>query len=142
MSSAVARPMRNSSKKLTSSTWSIPRISLLGCFSRPAGAAPAPRHEDSAPGRTPSDLFDAADTLVRAPGQVDAEFFRGPEDLVVGLAHLQGHAVAGQHLNVEAQRLQLLEQHLERLRDSRLRDVLALDDGLVDLHAAEHVVGL
>src|SRR3712207_7536383 len=52
-----------------------------------------------------------------------------------GLAHLQGHAVAGEHLDVEAQRLQLLEQHLERLRDARLRDVLALDDRLVHLHA-------
>src|SRR5689334_8689623 len=111
MSSAVARPMRNSSKKLTSSTWSIPRISLLGCFSRPAGCAPgsayqggfaAERRTTDKPGAPPSDLFDAADTLVRAPGQVDAEFFRGPEDLVVGLAHLQSHAVAGQHLDVEA----------------------------------------
>src|SRR3712207_9378336 len=59
-----------------------------------------------------------------------------------GLAHLQGHAVAGEHLDVEAQRLQLLEQHLERLRDARLRDVLALDDRLVDLDAAQDVVGL
>src|SRR3954447_22467889 len=141
MSSAVARPMRNSSKKLTSSTWSIPRISLLVGF-RAGGGVPWARSGAQAGGRCPSDLFDAADALVRAPGQVDAEFLRGPEDLVVGLAHLQGHAVAGQHLDVEAQRLQLLEQHLERLRDSRLRDVLALDDGLVDLHAAENVIGL
>src|SRR3954453_18870761 len=138
MSSAVARPMRNSSKKLTSSTWSIPRISLLGWIpgrrGRPrCGGSP---HVSRAPGTQPSDLFDAADALVRAPGQVDAEFFRGPEDLVVRLAHLQGNAVAGQHLNVQAQRLQFLEQHLEGLGDSRLRDVLALDDGLVDLHAA------
>src|SRR5690349_15447261 len=135
MSSAVARPMRNSSKKLTSSTWSIPRVSLARMVSRPAGASPVVLcHQDcfaalrSKPlaghrGRAPSDLFDAADALVRAPGQVDAEFFRGPEDLVVGLAHFQGHAVAGEHLDVEAQRLQLLEQHLERLGDSRLRDV-------------------
>src|ERR1700755_554737 len=129
MSSAVARSMRNSSKKLTSSTWSIPRISLLGWI--PGRRERPPAH---ARGRFPSDLFDAADALVRASGQVDAEFLRGPEDLVVGLAHLQGHAVAGQHLNVEAQRLQLLEQHLERLRDTRFRDVLALDDGLVGLH--------
>src|SRR4051794_20148311 len=131
--------MRNSSKKLTSSTWSIPRISLLGWI---PGQRGVPDGGYPSPGTAPSNFFDAADALVRTPGQVDAEFFRGPEDLVVGLAHLQGHAVAGQHLDVEAQRLQLLEQHLERLRDSRLRDVLALDDGLVDLHAAEHVVGL
>src|SRR5215510_2302355 len=110
MSSAVASPMRSSSKKLTSSTLYVPRIWW---------------------GR--SDFLDAARL---APGQLDAEFLRRAEHLVVGLAHLQGHAVARQHLDVEAERLQLLEQHLERLRDARLGDVLALDDGLVDLHAA------
>src|SRR5919107_157554 len=121
MSSAVARPMRNSSKKLTSSTWSIPRISLLGWFpgrrERPRLSSPAVGGHR---GRTPSDLLDAADAFVGTPGQVDAEFFRGPEDLVVSLAHLQGHAVAGQHLDVQAQRLQFLEKHLEGLGDSRL----------------------
>src|SRR3712207_4681301 len=77
-----------------------------------------------------------------AAGQVDAQLLRGPEDLVVGVAQLDRLPVAGQHLDVEAERLQLLEQHLERLRDARLGDVLALDDGLVDLHAAQDVVGL
>src|SRR5688500_18130842 len=101
MSSAVARPMRNSSKKLTSSTWSIPRVSLLGWI---PGRRVAPRGVQT-PGRPPSDLFDAADALVRAAGQVDTEFLRGPEDLVVGLAHLEGNTVAGKHLDVQAQRL-------------------------------------
>ena len=45
-------------------------------------------------------------------------------------------------LDVQAERLHLLDQDLEGLGDARLGDVLALDDGLVDLHAAEHVVGL
>ena len=45
-------------------------------------------------------------------------------------------------LDVEAERLHLLDEHLEALGDAGLGDVLALDDGLVDLHAAEHVVGL
>src|SRR5262245_39438952 len=112
MSSAVASPMRSSSKKLTSST----------------GVCSLPR----------SDLVDAADALVGAPSQIDTQLLGRPEYLVVRLAHLEGHAVAGEHLNVQAQRLQLLEQHLEGLRDARLRDVLALDDGLVDLHPAEH----
>src|SRR3954471_185386 len=85
------------------------------------------------------DLFDTARLT---PGQVDAELLRRAEDVLVGVTHLDGHAVAGQHLDVEAQRLHLLDQHLEGLRDARLRDVLALDDGLVDLHAAEHVIGL
>jgi hypothetical protein len=48
----------------------------------------------------------------------------------------------GEDLDVEAQGLHLLDEHLEALGDARLGDVLALDDGLVDLHAAEHVVGL
>ena len=48
----------------------------------------------------------------------------------------------GQHLDVEAERLHLLDEHLERLGDAGVGDVLALDDGLVDLHAAGHVVGL
>src|SRR3954449_52527 len=71
-----------------------------------------------------------------APAQVNAEFFCRTEHVFVGLAHLDLHAVAGEHLNVEAQRLHLLDEHLEGLRDAGLRDVLALDDGLVDLHAA------
>src|SRR5690348_2812199 len=120
MSSAVARPMRNSSKKLTSSTWSD-LVFLCSVVIQAGGRAPPQGR-----GAPPSDLFDAADALVRAAGQVDAEFFRGPEDLVVGLTHFQGDAVAGEHLDIQAQRLQLLEQHLERLGDSRLRDVLAL----------------
>src|SRR4029077_10676450 len=113
MSSAVARPMRRSSKKFTSSTVLIPP-SL-------------------------SDLFDAARLT---PGQVDAKFLRRAEDILVGVAHLDGRAVAGQHFHVEAKRLHFLDEHLEAFRDAWFRDVLALHDGLVDLHAAEHVVGL
>src|SRR5512139_1611308 len=85
------------------------------------------------------DLFDAARL---APRQIDTELLRGAEDVLVGLTHLDGHAVAREHLDVEAQRLHLLDEHLEGLGDAGLGDVLALDDGLVDLHAAEHVVGL
>src|SRR5271166_3392662 len=113
MSSAVASPMRRSSKKLTSSTFWFP------------------------PSR--SDLFDAARL---APGQVDTQFFRRAEDVLVGVAHLDGGTVAGQHFHVEAERLHLLDQHLETFWDAWLWDVLALDDRLVHLHAAEDVVGL
>ena len=56
--------------------------------------------------------------------------------------HLDGRAVLGQHLDVEAERLHLLDEHLERLGDAGVGDVLALDDRLVDLHATGHVVGL
>src|SRR4051794_38626582 len=93
MSSAVARPMRNSSKKLTSSKISFFQISPPGTRERaPAGAPMAPGCRDA------SDLFDAAGLT---PRQVDAELFGRPEDVLVGLAHLDGHAVAGEHLDVE-----------------------------------------
>src|SRR4051812_32792185 len=102
MSSAVARPIRRSSKKLTSSTLFLPS---LGCVQSNK------RLERS--GR--SDLFDTARL---APGQIDTELLRSTEDVLVGVAHLDGHPVAGEHLDVEAQRLHLLEQHLERLGDA------------------------
>src|SRR4026209_2942185 len=136
MSSAVARPMRSSSKKLTSSKISFFQISPPEILAERESPAGAPK---TTAGRCPLDLFDAARLT---PGQVDAQLLGSTEDVLVGLAHLDGHAVAGEHLDVEAQRLHLLDQHLERLRDAGLRDVLALDDGLVDLHPAEHVVGL
>src|SRR5215471_2643089 len=107
MSSAVARPMRRSSKKLTSSTCVIPWVVLRFSY-----------------------LFDAARLT---PGQVDAEFLGGAEHILVGVTHLDRRAVAGEHLHVEAEGLHLLDQHLERFRYPGLGDVLALHDGLVDL---------
>ena len=78
-----------------------------------------------------------------AAGQVDAQVRRGPfEVLVVGVAHLDRRAVAGEHLDVQAERLELLQEDLEGLRDARLGDVLALDDRLVDLDPAHDVVRL
>src|SRR3954469_11928184 len=79
---------------------------------------------------------------LEARGDVDAEFLSSAVDVVVGVAHLDCDTVAREHLNVEAQRLEFLEEHLEALGDSGLLDVLALDDGLVHLDAAEDVVGL
>src|SRR4051812_23571003 len=125
MSSAVARPMRSSSKKLTSST--VPSLyftlakRLLRISQGRWGASTA---ASCPPYSLPSDFFDRAGLT---PGQVDAELFRSAEHVLVGLAHLDGDAVAGEHLDVEAQRLHLLDEHLERLGDSGLRDVLALD---------------
>src|SRR5829696_8038634 len=51
-------------------------------------------------------------------------------------------AAAGLEIDVEAERLQLLDQDVEALRNARLEIVLVADDGLVDLRAAGHVVGL
>src|SRR5262247_1000785 len=44
--------------------------------------------------------------------------------------------------DVEGEALQLLHQHVERLRRAGLEEVLTLDDRLVDAVASLHVVGL
>src|SRR3984957_19945997 len=45
-------------------------------------------------------------------------------------------------LHVEAERLQLADQHVKRFRHARLHGSFALDDGLVNLGTAVYVVGL
>ena len=75
-------------------------------------------------------------------GDVDAELLGGAEDVLVELAHLDLGAVVGEDLDVDAERLHLLHEDLEALRHAGLGDVVALDDRLVDLDPAEHVVGL
>src|SRR5688500_3114605 len=47
-----------------------------------------------------------------------------------------------QDLDRQPERLELLDEHLERLRHAGRLDLLALDDGLVRLHATHDVVGL
>ena len=74
--------------------------------------------------------------------EVDAELLGGAQQIVVFVAHLGALALLGDDVDVERQRLHLLEQHLEGLGDRRLGDVLALDDRLVGLHAPDRVVGL
>ena len=74
--------------------------------------------------------------------QVDAELLGRAQQVVVLLAQLGALALLGDHVDVERQRLHLLEQDLERLGDARLGDVLALDDRLVGLDATDGVVGL
>src|SRR4029079_3137943 len=145
MSSAVARPIRSSSKKLTSSTWFLLSFNLCensressqrwwGFGMRvPQARAYRPLSFCS------SDLFDRARL---APGQVDAELLRRAEGVLVRFLHLDGLAIGGEDLDVETQRLHLLEEDLEGLGDAGVGDVLALDDRLVDLHAARDVVGL
>src|SRR5690348_11117980 len=104
MSSAVARPIRSSSKTLTSS-----KVPTFYVFEN-LGVMLVPRFARIGD----LDLFDAARL---PPGQVDAQFLGGPEHVVVGVAHLDRDPVAGEHLDVQAQRLKFLQQHLERLRD-------------------------
>src|SRR2546427_860577 len=50
--------------------------------------------------------------------------------------------VLAQDLDPEGKAFQLLDQHAERLRDAGFERVVALDDRLVRLHAADDVVGL
>src|SRR6478609_4704273 len=75
-------------------------------------------------------------------GEVDAELLGRAQQVVVFIAHLRALALLGDHVDVERQRLHLLEQNFEGLRDGGLGDVLALDDRLVGLDAADGVVGL
>src|SRR6478735_5622298 len=125
MESAVARPIRSWSKLLTSSMFVRSSISQ-SIRSGPLGAAAL--------------VLFIRPTL--GPGEVDAELLGGAEDVLVELPHLDLLAGLGEDLDVQAQGLHLLDEHLEGLGDAGLGDVLALDDGLVDLHAAGHVVGL
>ena len=62
--------------------------------------------------------------------------------IVLVVLELDLVAVLVEDAHIQAQGLQLLDEHLERLRHARLRDVLALDDGFVRAHTAGHVVGL
>src|SRR5262245_52824933 len=62
-----------------------------------------------------------------------------PRRLLLGPARLR--RILDQ-LDVEAQRLELLEEHVERLRQAGFEHVLALDDRLVHASTAEDVVGL
>ncbi len=74
--------------------------------------------------------------------ELDPELLGGAQQVVLLLAHLDALALLGDDVGVERQRLDLLQQDLERLGDRRLGDVLALDDRLVGLDAADGVVGL
>src|SRR5438094_5574303 len=117
--SAVARPMRSWSKSLTSSTYS-----------------PSPLETICTPA-----LVLLVGAALRT-GEVDAELLGGTEDVLVELPHLDLLAGRGEDLHVQTEGLHLFDEDLEGLGDAGLGDVLALDDRLVDLHAAEHVVGL
>src|SRR5689334_24440409 len=103
MSSAVARPMRSSSKKLTSSTLPTLGFQVLQWLCGLWGSRR--RTHERSEGVRRLYLFDGAGL---AAAQVDAELLRGTEHVLVRVAHLDGHAVRGQHLHVEAQRLHLL----------------------------------
>src|SRR6476469_7554565 len=120
--------MRIWSKKFTSSTCYlfslVTRYSLL-MSPEPVGRR---RRHDRLRAHVRSDLVQDAQRLAGTAGQVDTEVLASPV-VVVGVAQLHLGAVGGQHLDVQAERLHLLDQHLEGLGDAGLGDVLALDDG-------------
>src|ERR671914_767348 len=65
----------------------------------------------------------------------------GAAEAVAG-ARLVDRRVAVDEFHVEAERLKLAHEHVERLGDARVEVGLALDDGLVNLRPARHVVRL
>lgn len=69
-------------------------------------------------GATSSDLADGRGLEPR--GDVDAEFLRRAEHLVVGVTQVDGRTIGRENLDVQAQRLHLLDEHLEGLGDARL----------------------
>src|SRR5690606_8149559 len=101
MSSAVARPMRSSSKKLTSSTCSLPQKTCRWLVPGASGGSGGP----AAGAVHPSSHSDLLDAAWFSPGQVDAQFLGGAEDVFFAITHLDGHAVTGEHLDIEAERL-------------------------------------
>src|SRR5713101_2534244 len=77
------------------------------------------------------------DILTFETGEVDVEARN-----VGHLVHRERDAlvILVEHFYREAEALQLLDQHLERFGYTRLEHILALDDGLVRLHAAHNIV--
>src|SRR3954466_6135922 len=97
MSSPVARPIRSSSNVVTSSTESLLYLLIrVVCLSAYG-----------------SDVVDGGRL---EPGRdVDAELLRSAEDLLIGVAQGDRGAVGREDLDVQAERLHLLDQHLEGL---------------------------
>src|SRR6266704_1818556 len=72
--------------------------------------------------------------------EADAEVQRDLRDVLFRQNNLT--LVLAQDLDPERQAFQLLDQNAERLRDAGLERVVALDDRLIRLDAADDVVGL
>ena len=66
----------------------------------------------------------------------------GDEVVLILVLELDLVALLIQDAHVQAQALQLLDQDLEGLGHAGRRDIVALDNGLIGLDTAGHVVGL
>src|SRR5712692_7530383 len=73
------------------------------------------------------------------PLEADAQVKRNLRDVFFGKHNLA--LVLAQDLDPEREPFQLLDQHAERFRDAGFERVVALDDRLVSLDAADDVVG-
>src|SRR5262245_11509653 len=122
--------MESRAESLTSSTYASSFVFIVGCswvtisFSA-EGAGRPPQRKAVLGLRAAARLV----LFVRAAlgaGEVDAEGLGGAEGVLVELADLDLRALLVDHLHVQAERLHLLDEHLEALGDSRLGDVLAL----------------
>src|SRR5215470_8367938 len=138
--SAVASAIVSWAESLTSSTGLMSVLPLPSCFLVRADSSSS-QSSRSSERRLASALVLFVGAAL-GPGQVDAERLGGAEGVLVELPDLHLFTRLVDDADVEAQGLHLLDEHLEALGDAGLGDVLALDDGLVDLHASEHVVGL
>src|SRR5262245_51709994 len=138
--SAVASAMESWAESLTSSTGLMCVLPLPSCFLVRPGSSSS-QWSRSSERRLASALVLFVGAAL-GPGQVDSERLGGAEGVLVELPDLDLFARLVDDADVEAQRLHLLDEHLEALGDTRLGDVLALHDGLVHLHAAEDVVRL
>src|SRR4051812_18640109 len=132
--SGLASEMRIAEKLLTSSI-GLPCAAVAWRRDVPVqreGTGPAGR-------RSPSN---ALWCLVFEPGEVDPAEIREQVAGGVVLGERDLLVVLIEDLRVEPEAPQLLDEDLERLRDPRGLDLLALDDGLVRLDAPEDVVRL
>ena len=61
--------------------------------------------------------------------------------VVRALGDLHLRVVVTQQAHIQSQGLKLLQKHLEGFGDAGLRNIFALDNGLVGLYTAHHIVG-
>ena len=94
-------------------------------------------------------LEEAEDVTHRGPSdrnrcdeRIDLRARRRGDDVSHSSSAAEASAGRLDELDVQAQRLELLDEHVEALGQARLERVLALDDGLVHARAAHDVVAL
>src|SRR5689334_11960226 len=111
--------MESRAESLTSSTYASSFVFIVGSlltFSFPTGRPGARRSRQAVLGSVPPSLVFLVGAALGA-GEVDAERLRGAEGVLVELADLDLRALLVDDLHVQAERLHLLDEHLEALGD-------------------------